>query len=96
MNVMMYHMPRTCLPYWEVNGEEIYNCTKKDFHLNDITRPCALFAKELSFNKELHLQLGKNASQHRYNLMDLNDLVGNQRAPMEIVIKVRKNQNRIK
>jgi len=79
-----------CLPYWTSHdGEEMENCTKKDFHPDDITRPCALFAKELLFNKELHYRLGTNASTHRYNLLDINDLVGKQKAPMEIVIKTK-------
>ena len=81
-------MVRHCLSSWFSNGVEIDNCTTKDFHRDDITRPCALFAKELEFNKRLHTSLGTWANQTKYNLLDIDDLVNRQKAPLELVIKV--------
>jgi len=78
-----------CLPAWTVDGEEISNCTDRDIPTDDLTRPCALFIKELRFQKELHKALGTNVTKTKYNQLDINDLVEKQKSPMEIVVKTK-------
>jgi len=84
-----------CLSHWTLDGEEMSNCTKKDIHVDDLTKPCALFVKELLFQKKLHTVLGTNATKTKYNMMDINDLVNKQRAPMELVLRTKKKKKLI-
>ena len=75
------------MPVWKVKGQEIDNCTKENIPLEDLTKPCELFAKELRFNKVLNQRLRKNSSEAMYRLYDINKLSNRQRAPIEIIIK---------
>ena len=70
-----------------MNGKEVENCTTEDFRNEDLTRPCELFARELEFKKQYHLKLNTMENKTRYMNKDINDLVKEKKAPMEIVIK---------
>ena len=67
--------------------EEVENCTKEDIRPEDLTKPCELFIKELSFNKALNIKMGTNKTSAKYLLLDINDISEKQNSPVEVVIK---------
>ena len=80
-----------CTSEWEMKGKTYYNCTNKDLNIEDLTRPCRLFIRELEFNKELSK---KKKEKGEYANMDINELSRSTSTPIEIVITTRRKKKR--
>ena len=78
---------RHCEGAWIVNGQDRYNCTYEDIPIEDLTKPCYYFARELKFQKQLGMKLGLWANKTRYYLRDINDLSQKTKAAIEINFK---------
>ena len=57
-----------------VNGQEMFNCTKEDIPLKDLTETCYLFARELEFQKALGMKLNALPNKTTNQMRDINDI----------------------
>ena len=60
---------RFCESSWKVNGVERNNCTTDDINIDDLTKPCQLFIRELDFSKKLDEKRKESEQEIYYSLL---------------------------
>ena len=70
-----------------VNGQEMFNCTKEDIPLKDLTETCYLFARELEFHKALGKKSNVSPNDTAYRMKDITDISRITDSPIEVHLR---------
>ena len=83
----LLNFPRKCLPEFKVKNQTVTNCTKEPLSIDDVTRPCGLFMRELEFMKLWEEKKNIVRGNAKYYLMNIDDLSNKNESPIEIDIQ---------
>lgn len=88
----LLNFPSKCLPEFKVKNQTVTNCTKEPLGIDDVTRPCGLFMRELEFMKLWEEKKNIDRGDAKYYLMNIDDLSNKNESPIEIDIQQVKSQ----
>ena len=88
----LLNFSRKCLPEFKVKNQTVTNCTKEPLSIDDVTRPCGLFMRELEFMKLWEEKKEIDRGDAKYYLMNIDDLSNKNESPIEIDIQQVKSQ----
>ena len=83
----LFNFSRKCLPEFKVKNQTVTNCTKEPLSIDDVTRPCGLFMRELEFMKLWEEKKEIDRGDAKYYLMNIDDLSNKNESPIEIDIQ---------